>query len=219
MLFVDLYCKSMHLVICVPHASLPDTYWIINAQAHTYSKRKYAHLLAFVYSFNDVFCRSSTIYSLFMPEEDFCSLCIAHAKVSVAKWARSEALNKLWFDVYACVCHFRFGKYNLCTGPAMFQMQFRSSAIQIVRDLVHLLEERQIAASLSTRHCLLCGSNNYIWVFEYSLNSLPPNPSLHTRFHRVSTISHLHWTTENRTCYMQKALLFVDTPKVISCKL
>lgn len=71
MLFVDLYCKSMHLVIFVPHASLPDTYWIINAQAHTYSKRKYAHLLAFVYSFNDVFCRSSTIYSLFMPEEDF----------------------------------------------------------------------------------------------------------------------------------------------------
>lgn len=37
LLFVDLLCKScMHLVIIVPHTSLPDTYWIINALTSTF---------------------------------------------------------------------------------------------------------------------------------------------------------------------------------------
>lgn len=62
----------MHLVIFVPHAPLPDTYWIISASVRQHSTpstqtpgipfkkqicTSFWHL-AFAYSFNDVFCRS-----------------------------------------------------------------------------------------------------------------------------------------------------------------
>lgn len=75
--------------------------------------------------------------------------------------------------VYACVCHLRFGKYNLCTWPSHVPNAYRSSAIQIVRDLVHLLEQRQIAASFQ-HATVYCMDLTIIFEFLNSLNSLPP---------------------------------------------
>lgn len=125
----------------------------------------------------------------------------------------SVALNKLWFDVYACVCHFRFRENATCAlAPAMFQMHFGPVQFKLCVILCIYWSNDKLLQAF--QHATVYSVDlTIIFEFLYSLQFLYlPIPSQHTLlFHRVSTISHLHWTTENRTCYICKRLYFLLT--------
>lgn len=83
-------------------------------------------------------------------------------------------------------------------------------AIQIVRDLCIFIGERHIL--LPAFQQVNVYSTDLTIIFEFLCNS---NSFPFSLLPCVPTISYLYWTTKNRTCYMQKALVFVDTPKLI----
>lgn len=151
----------MHLVIFVPHAPLPDTYWIISASVRQHSTpstqtpgipfkkqicTSFWHL-AFAYSFNDVFCRSlNHLYFIYVNRVResgvSCRPCACTTNAIYEGYTTHSTTHSMHVQCASTNSHHVIGfrqKWKYLPLFLSLSLSISVGVLQIVRDLVYLL--------------------------------------------------------------------------------